>query len=538
MLKAVLVDDEILEREGIRTLISWDDLGIELSGEASCATNALQLVSQIKPEILITDIKMPGKNGIDLVSSVKEFLPDINVVFISGYQDFMYAKKAILLDAYGYVLKPVDKNELTDALKRIVQHYHNTVEEHKINHQFEESLPYLQQKFLNGLLTGEITGDETQLIEQSVRLKLPFDARVFNVAVISPDMSCTADDVSRKKANVDLRALGEWEASVSQRFSMKSVFMEDHLALIIRTDDSDTADPELENHLNKLIQKLGAEYGTSFSIGFSEGGTGLGCLAQLFGQAAAMVKHKWYLGKGTVISASRIKKAEKTGIFSTINDVLQDIRNEISKDINAGDVNRIGNSIRRYFDALPWDEKILPQSVRNHCLDLINVSEHILSEHGETLNSILTNKVALIDELLLIDTLTETQAWMIEKFQEISRYIEGKRAEQNYIVINRIIDIIENYYSQDLTVEGFAEEVYLSPNYIRKIFKKEMGKTILDYIIQTRMNKAIELMRTTFLSIKDIAEKVGYKDSSYFGQVFKQKYGVTPGEYRKSVEKT
>ena len=120
--------------------------------------------------------------------------------------------------------------------------------------------------------------------------------------------------------------------------------------------------------------------------------------------------------------------------------------------------------------------------------------------------------------------------------RELTLFINRKSTDRNSRIVKKIIDIINERYFEDLSMEMFAQEVYLSPNYIRKIFKDETGQTILEYITQVRMKKAAEMMKDPSLKVADISRNVGYESVSYFGQLFKQYFGVTPKEYMESVE--
>ncbi|HEY5583684.1 MAG TPA: response regulator [Ruminiclostridium sp.] len=547
MLKAMLVDDELLEREGIRDLIPWEQLGVELAGEASCATKALEMAKRIEPDIIITDIKMPGKNGIELVSQLKAFLPDIKVIFISGYQDFEYAKNAIALDAYGYVLKPVDEIELINVIRKVVNHYdeiRNTVTEKRaINCQIEESLPLLQQQFVKNLLTGNFENEEMLLWEQIKHLKLSLQRGYYYVAAISlDDYKIRANNLSRYDAkSISHKILKAWECFRTQGVNAITVQMQEDLYALIINDTTLYYESEsvILTDFRNFISKFNDEYGMAITIGLSRVEDELSCLCELYGQAVDAIKHKWYLGKGSIILASHLNEdfnyacaTEEKGNID-----LLDIQKNVSKCIFAGDSIGIENTIRQYLDGLSTIEKKNPQNVQNLCLDLINCLEHILMERGEKLGNIFKDHIALIDELLLLDTLSETELWMVKKFRETASYMASKNNEPSKWVINKIIEIIESRYFEELTVEDFAQEVFLSPNYIRKIFKNVTGKTILEYITQTRMNKAINLMKTSYLNTREIAIKVGYESTSYFGQIFKQNFGVTPGEYVKSMER-
>ena len=540
MFKLMLVDDETLEREGLRDFIPWKELGVEVVGEASGGPQALEMATRLRPEIIITDIKMPDMSGLELASRLKPAMPLLKVIFVSGYQDFEYAKNAISLDAYGYVLKPVDDDELMNVVKKavdsIIEERNSIQEKEALRGQIAESLPLLQQQFLRDVIFHINCRKEAELWERSSYLKLPFDTGVFCVAVVSIDDYKKYDD---KFTQEDKEILNRYVLnmiggnSIPGMVSMALQIKEALYAVIMnmKTDNIDGID----SFFRKFIDTLNDVYGMTATVGISETVINYSGIWTLYDQAMMAIKHKWYLGKGQIIFSSDL---EDDVILKNASPELPDMENDIVQITLSGDIEGVNAAIREYFDGIPFDKKNSPGYVKNISLNLVAAIERALIERGENLNDILKENFRGFEDLLCLETITDVIMWVEKIFADVATYIREQHNDRNSLIVNKITKIINERYGQDITVDDISREIYLSPNYIRSIFKNKTGRTILDYLVYIRMKKASEMMNDASLHIYDVAKKVGYNSVSYFCQVFKQYYGVTPKEYMESMERS
>jgi len=542
MYKILIVDDETLEREGIRELLACTELNIEVVGEACNGKKALEMAQQIKPDIVVTDIRMPGISGIELAVHLKKQFPDIKIIFVTGYQDFEYAKSAISLGVCGYVLKPIDKEELFTVIKKAIDEFeyeqHNKEEKQTLTRQVEESLPLLQQQFVRNLLLGSGNLDDG-LLTRLKEFRISFDVNTHHVAVISLDNY----RIYEKKLSAEQKL--KLTQSILYRFNDIAgsclcsvvVQMEDNLFACLIPHTEKYTKQTMEAALVGVIKSIELNYGITATIGISENASSSRQLHQLYQQALAATRHKWYMGPGKVIWANGLPDVpQDIGMEQEVELRYADLQAGIMRFVLSGDEHGIGEYLEQYFDNLPARVKNSQKLIQNLCLRILEVGERLLAEKNECLSDVFGDRVAMLEELLSFETFIDVKSWIISKMKELTVYMHVRSTDRNSRVVKKIIDIINNRYFEELTVELLSQEVYLSPNYIRRIFKNETGQTILEYLTQVRMKKAAEMMRDPSLKISDICRKVGYGSVSYFGQIFKQYFGVSPKEYMESVK--
>jgi YesN/AraC family two-component response regulator len=539
MYQLLLVDDERLEKEGIRDLLSWMDLDVEVAGEASSGKKALELAERLEPDIVMTDIKMPGMSGIELASQVKTMLPDVKIIFITGYQDFEYAKDAISLGAYGYILKPVDEEELYAVMKKAINQFeserHSMEEKQALTRQIEESLPFLQQQILRSLFldSADLTNEFLAQIEKSGIFS---KGKSYRVIVMSLDNFPIYEREHPREQTSSLAqsTLHHLNAVANGTCCISAVQTADDLFCF---PSAETDEEKLGNDLKCVMKWLEQNYGMTVTVGISMATSSYFKLHKLYGQALEATKSKWYIGPGKMIWAAGLPQAAKDSKAGLEIDLSHtDLKANVIKYILSGDEYAIGIYLEEYFDKLPEGIKNSRKQFQGLCLKILEACEHLLTERNESFSDVFGDRVSILDELLIFDTYYGLKTWVIYKIMELSAYMSRKNTDRSNRVAEKVIRIINDCYDQDITIEMIAKKVYLSPNYIRRIFKSETGQTILQYMTRVRLEKAVELMKDPSLKISDISQKVGYGSVSYFGQIFKQYYGVSPKEYMETMD--
>ncbi|MCM8901460.1 response regulator [Caldicoprobacter algeriensis] len=297
MYKILVVDDEKLEREGIRELLAWMELNIEVVGEASNGKKALEMAQQIKPDIVVTDIRMPGISGIELAAHLKKQFPDIKIIFVTGYQDFEYAKRAISLGVCGYVLKPIDKEELFTVIKKAVDEFeyeqHNKEEKQMLTRQIEESLPLLQQQFLRSLLLGSSNLND-ELLTRLREFRISFEANTYRVAVVSLDNYRIYEKKfsTEQKLRLTQSILYRFNDMVGSNLCSVVVQMEDNLFACLIPQAEGYTQQTMEAVLVKMIERIELDYGITATVGISQNASSCRQLHQLYQEALAATRHK------------------------------------------------------------------------------------------------------------------------------------------------------------------------------------------------------------------------------------------------------
>lgn len=541
-MKVLLVDDEKMEREGLRDYMPWDQLGLEVCGEASDGMYALKLSAEMKPEIVISDIKMPGTDGIELATRLREMFPDIKVIFISGYQEFEYARKAIMLNAYGYILKPVNFKKLAELLDKVVaqikEEQYSARQKEELRQQIKENRQYLQQQFLRDLLQHSKRNQRNMLVKRADYLGLSFPYDYFSVAVVAID---DYKEIEERLSEENKQFLNTIVFNMLRRISigdscMHIVQAQDGVfSVIINTSENGTIrKDEILGSFEAFLKQLSISCDKTATVGFSDFSKGIEEIQVLYRHAVAATKAKWSLGKGLVIFASDISIGSSS-MLDNQNDLEQ--IHEISQYVLAGDIESTKETLSRVFDSIKGETCHSQQSIRNMCLMLINECRQILLEIEDDPENILGSYFSIYDTVFHIETLTDLESWLIAILAKVSGQIQEKRKAKNSRLVDAVTEIVNNRYHENIGMEEISNEVYFSSNYIRKVFKDETGHTVTDYLLQVRMKRAVELMKDPKLHVYDIGQQVGYENTSYFCQVFKHYYGVTPKEYMDSLNR-
>lgn len=530
MYKLLIVDDEEWIRRRLIDTIKWDSIGIRDVLEAEDGRQALQSTLEAKPDIIITDIRMPDLSGLDFIHEIKKHGMNPRVVFLSGYDDFEYAQRALKLGAYDYVLKPAEGGELLGIVQRCIADIEDERKKKAILKDLQEKLkrdrPVLKERFLFDLLNGYVD-------EQAIR----YDLEYFNIPA-GGEYRCACiviqpDDDSAKKPDVHLMCAGIKDIA-AEFYSMtgkcESVFMQfGEIAFVLFTKEEDgealALTEENSRKIQSVVEKL---FGITVTIGIGEFCSDVLDLAGSFEQAKQAVLYRSFLGGNKVYrydgvndeSRARIKFAfdadEWFGVLKTQDaDSLEQHVDQL--------VRRIAEQ-----EIKPVDLKSLYTEI---IMGIVNTS-YGFEKISETYPSFNLEFFTHLDKLKSPDGFRESLLAMLGM---LSGHIRRSASDNKRKVIQLVIEYIEQHYREPIVLTDVAGEVFLNPTYLCKIFKLETGQTFSKYIMNYRIKKAIEFMQDPTLKIYEIANMVGYNDVQYFTKIFKTLKGMSPTQYRDKI---
>ena len=543
MLKTFLVEDEVVIREMIKKMIPWEQYGFELAGEAADGEMALPLILKSKPDLLITDIKMPFMDGLTLCRLVKKELPDIRIVILSGYDDFNYAKQAISIGVEDYLLKPITKNAFIERLEEI----HNRYEHEKTQREYYEKFRLEMQEyeknasrdFFETLVRAD--SDLAELYRRADKLNLDIVAEAYNILIFTPDTS---------EGNYNsYEECSDWEAEVQDKIN--TYFLNHPVAILFRHQvfsyailvkgQKDTIEKNTEECV-KAIQDImdQTERRTDWFIAVGKSADRLSMLGHSY-RTAVRANSFRYLYDGHILDYQSLEAQKENPSDSCREDSVQ-IRNVninalnpaiLQKFLSSGLAEEVEDFIRDYFNAI-GQEPMGSLVFRNYVVLNVRFSvlsflkklgcddseisgqemENIMGETGKTIEAavdycgkILKKAIALRDE---------------------------NAGDQNRSVLKLAVDFIDhNYMDEEISLNKAAHVANVSANHFSALFSQNMGQTFTEYLTDLRMNKAKELLRCTAMRSSEIAGEVGYKDAHYFSYLFKKTQGMTPSEYRK-----
>jgi two-component system, response regulator YesN len=539
MLNLLIVDDEELDREGLVSELEWEQYGISEIKAARTGTEALEIMKEYEPHILMTDIKMPVMNGLQLAENAKKLFPNIKVVFISGYDSFEYAQYAIKLNVCGYLLKPVDTSELAHVIVNVVddimKERSSMEKSNMLSQSMDESRPFLKTRLLSNLFYGTYE-DESEFVNRANYLGLSFVTGKYLLLLAQiDDYAQWASSLKREeneKVCLDICNIAcEMGNTV---YSIESVFIDLQTCAVLISCDSHVPEElifmEAYAIAEKLIRSVKELLNISISVGVSSVLSNLGDMQHGFNDCSDALKIKMYAGKGKVNCKPKENQAQNIKLTFENMDV------ELSKLLITGDRSRIINTIDHTFGMLENSRISDNQLIQNLCINIISRMNITVLEMGLDLNDIFGGGALLVCKLMSFETILDIRMWMKNIFISVLEYHEQKQKDKHSSTRREFQKYIEEHYQQDITLKELAEEWHYSPNYLGNIFKQDFGKGFSEYLAEYRMKKAALLLKNYETKIYEVAHQVGYNNISSFIKQFKQAYDITPAEYRVNRE--
>ena len=543
MLKTFLVEDEVVIREMIKKMIPWEQYGFELAGEAADGEMALPLILKSKPDLLITNIKMPFMDGLTLCRLVKKELPDIRIVILSGYDDFNYAKQAISIGVEDYLLKPITKNAFIERLEEI----HNRYEHEKTQREYYEKFRLEMQEyeknasrdFFETLVRAD--SDLAELYRRADKLNLDIVAEAYNILIFTPDTS---------EGNYNsYEACSDWEAEVQDKIN--TYFLNHPVAILFRHQvfsyailvkgQKDTIEKNTEECV-KAIQDImdQTERRTDWFIAVGKSADRLSMLGHSY-RTAVRANSFRYLYDGHILDYQSLEAQKENPSDSRREDSVQ-LRNVninalnpaiLQKFLSSGLAEEVDDFIRDYFNAI-GQEPMGSLVFRNYVV--LNVRFSVLSflkklgcDDSEISGQEMEN---IMDETG--KTIEAAVAYCGKILKKAIALRDENAGDQNRSVLKLAVDFIDhNYMDEEISLNKAAHVANVSANHFSALFSQNMGQTFTEYLTDLRMSKAKELLRCTAMRSSEIAGEVGYKDAHYFSYLFKKTQGMTPSEYRK-----
>ncbi len=498
-MKALIVDDEMHIRNGLQKSVKWRELGIEQIFTAEDGREALAVCLKEKPEILITDIRMPGMDGLTLAQAAIDKAKVKKVVILSGFSEFEYAKTAIRLGVVDYLLKPVKLEELSVLLKRMVEEIRLESRQKELQNQ-EMVWEVIRGTKSPGILRTLFGENQGEVLLAVLERDVPY-GRCFSVLEIKTEY---------------MQILTKMENEVVLLFQIKG------------------KDDRTEYH-NVFYQELHAinrrqNTGCSCSIGVSERGQ-LKDICRLYRQAQEALKRRFYKGNENCIFHEEVEENEKK-----FYPLLNLDKKAISESVSLFQIDLLHDQIHRQFEFLRKERCMEERVVQELCLGIQNILFESMMERGVDIAGILNQNQELFSGQMSFSSITDYEAWISDYCYLLLKGFEDLSGKRYSAVISKAVDYINQHYSEELSLVRLAENVNKSTSYFSCIFKKEMGVNFNEYLNQVRIRKAKELLRVPDAVIYEVSEKTGFSDYKYFTKVFKKQCGCSPSEYVKTGE--
>ena len=535
-IKVFLVEDEMVIRRGIKNSIDWEKEGYIFCGEASDGELAYPMIIKEKPDILITDIRMPFMDGLELCKLVKEELPNIKILILSGYDEFDYAKEAIRLGVTEYPLKPISSGKLLEALNGVSESIRREKEDkdlvRKYMEEMRENTEHEKQKFFEQMIAGNLSMADA--LETGKKYEMNLSAGMYNLLLFR----FTLGEENRKSGEL----LGEAEYAIkklTERLEYVFEFQRDveGWAFLLMADNEEQMSERVKE-LSKDLEEIMKNYSTiAYFGGIGQPVARLRELEESFREAERALAARFTMELNRIISVEDIRMAQNV---DTLDDIeitsfgeIEKTRTMLEKFLNNGAEDEIDEFVDVYINELP-EENLKSVLMRQYIIMdayivMMSFCEKIEGIEGE----MQAQSEELKNSMKTIQTLEEIKNYirmLLKKIIGVRDTISGRRYSD--IIEIAKDQIRKTYMSDEISLNTIAAEVGMSPSYFSSIFSKEMGKTFVEYLTEIRMDRAKELLMCSSMKTSEIGYEVGYKDPHYFSYIFKKTQNCTPKEFR------
>lgn len=519
-----LVEDEVVIREGIREIINWQEYGFSFVGEAADGELAWPLIQKQKPDILITDIKMPFMDGLALSRLVKKELPETTIIILSGYDDFSYAKEAIAIGVSQYLLKPLAKDQLISSLSEVKARKDKEAEQNRYREQFDSEMQaYLtgsQRDLWDALVSGKYAAEE--LLARADKFQLDFTAEAYNIVLFFLEEDLLHANYSTKVANAQADLCAAFPQNSNCVMFSTGV---DSIAFLVKGEKIkiDAVTSQCVEMLETICRPL--EKVVKWSVVTGEPVFRLSAVADCY------------------------RAARQTVFRFSGNDVAPNAPVALDFDPNDMDAAKVDQRIV---------ERFLASGLQEEIHDFIR--SYMFSAGGDAAQSLIFRQYIVLNMRFTINAFLEKMGYSKkdinretkeERMQEAFLTFEGaekyteqllstalmlrdKSVNNRYgTMLQKAVDYMNEHYADpDISLNVVAQVANVSATHFSAVFSQEMGKTFLETLTDLRMEQARALLRSSDKSSGEVAFAVGYNDPHYFSFLFKKVNGCSPRDYR------
>lgn len=541
MLKVFLVEDEYIVREGIKNM-NWEAFDLSFCGEASDGELAFPLIKKEKPDIVITDIRMPFMDGLELSRLIKKEMPYIKIMILSGHEEFEYAKSAIQIGVEEYLLKPINREELMQAVRRVADKIEIEKEQIGIVRQQDEGeaaerMENAKREFFGELIGGEATMSE--LLEHGRELGMELTASYYQIMLLKAWRG-QGSSYSGRVVEI-VRRLQEYIAVRADHMICFDRAPEGKIILFLAEDKE-----ELQKQVEKLTSFFETMLGEYKGVAYFGS---IGCavsrfreLSHAYETACHAFAYRFLLEGNMVIRYEEVTNqplpdtnhpaGEGCGI-GKINFANLD-KSRVEAFLRGGEQEEIRIFVEEYIcsageageNSLIFRQYIL--------MDMYIAASHFLEQLGAEEAASIKEPFDSPEQMeKVLCQIESTKGYLVDLFQKVMSVRDRCSREFDSDIVKLAKKYIDGHYSnEELSLNLVASEVNVSPNHLSAMFSQKTGHTFVRYLTDVRMNKARELLKCTGLRSNEISDKIGYKDPHYFSHLFKKHHGCTPIQYR------
>ena len=515
MYKALIVDDEIMIRNGIEKVISWSSMGIQEVMQAASGEEALSIIDRVKPDIMITDINMTGMTGLELIEKSRSIHPKMKVFVLTGYDDFHYVQQSLRLHVVDFFLKPIDEEVLEMAIKDAIEEIRRDTHVQVKQNCEVRALGIREQTEIERLMRRLIHRDAIEESVNHLKTKYLYDVECHvMVAIVEPNLDLNDPEIQYKNLFIKNISIDLFDAQ-EEGITFTDVDGRIVIALFFDAEGKDC-----KEKLESLSNILADEYNSEAKIIAGSMVGGFENISISYNDALILYNNE----KEEVESIIQSQKTEKKQ--KLFEEIFTELKHYMI--VNTGNIDLIYKAFDTFVKTVDvYNLSVL--QVRRCCFDI--ASELYFAYISDTGNEVDDKLIKLMEALNLAPKVVACNATR----DFINQLFDAGNHQQQDDLIGCAKLYINEHLNADLSVAKLAEHLFVSPNYLSRLFKKVAGIGCSEYIIKQRISKAKAMLETTSVQTGNIARYVGYKDINYFSVAFKKYTGLSPTVYREKI---
>lgn len=504
MLKVLIVDDEPWVLEGLRTMIDWGKYGYEVCAEAHNGRDAMKLIEEYKPELVLTDINMPVINGLELISTMNEAMEKPpRFVILTGYDDFQYARVALRQRVNEYLLKPIDDEEIDALLKRITPLINNEIAS---NEEMEKKQYFIINNLINRLIQGEYHENIEGLARSAMKLQE------------NAELMCILFEPATSMNLFHPQGINSFPKNAYHFFRDGS----GRSGIIVQTGS--IGNESVEAFMNTIYSVLAEQAPEQALLAVSNKMVGVCSIREIYMQALEVWKQKMHQQKRGIFVCCEHRGIKK-------NEQLEDNFKQLLDKVEACNTEEIPSCVKKTFGSFA-DCLLTTETIQAKVAHLeLSVCSLIAQMNGDpdTIMSKLQEEYGNLGEL--------SEYCVLSRYVEslcmlATEYLSELKQNNEKNTIYKVVQYVDQEYRNKLKLQDLARQFHINSIYLGQLFRKQTGQSFSEYLNAKRIEEAKSLLKRTQLKISDIALQVGFSNTDYFIDKFKQTVGVVPSVYK------
>jgi two-component system, response regulator YesN len=518
MYKVLIVDDEPHILKGLKSIVNWEEYGMEIVAEAIDGAEALDIIRKSKIHIVLTDIRMQRMTGIELLENLRRENSEVKAIILSGYDDFQYVREAVKLGVENYLLKPVNRDELSSTLLNLVDkiesELYNKIRQKDIMNSFRENI-------LNRWMSNTIS--KRELIERADLLNIDLKFKQYFVAIVKKINDSNIVD----KMLESFAILNICSEVISN--SCENIVFNDlnaNTVIVFYCDDFNLRMEKVKERLKASMNAIREYLNMEVFITTGTIENGFEFAHQSYFNAMQLQQHNLIYSPYSIVDFYETKR--KMNIIASNMYFDQDMLKKLI-------ISKNREQCLAFFEEIIRNRLLAQEEIQDIAIEAVYCIMDTVRNYASRKNEATKKISTKLSEVYGICSEKQLLEWLMSKADKaIDFLISGEEAASP--LIKQIMNYIELHYSKEVSLKTLSSLHNVNASYLGQMFKNETGELFTNYLNRIRIDKAKELLSNTSLKIYRISEQVGYIDQSHFFRIFKKYSGISPEEYRNHTE--